>query len=386
MSGSTASKTSTGGLFASTPSAAPAPAPAAQAPAPAHHNALDDLLGLGTPASAPAPAQPAASTTSANLMDELFGSAPAPAPAPASTSSSPFDSLLGGLGSTQTQPAQAAAAPATYTHAPTLPLDTVAPSAFVASEVRPFVSGVGATLQLLAHAHAVALYGVALARPDCHAVALVVRSAAPAGTPARVAVRVAPQPDFALAVRAAPPATPDGATGLALAAVPAGTKATCLGVVTLARPDATLPRAPVVFAGTLAVDGASGAPAAFALPPVDARAYLRPAPATYTTQRIGGVWARHACERRVTLRAASIAQATQLLARAVHAHTASTIGSEAILCSTLALPAPHEALVLYHCRADGKGAAVVAVRSQSAATTDAVATILQQHGQPQGQL
>ena len=45
MSGSTASKTSTGGLFASTPSAAPAPAQAAPAPAPAHHNALDDLLG-----------------------------------------------------------------------------------------------------------------------------------------------------------------------------------------------------------------------------------------------------------------------------------------------------------------------------------------------------
>ena len=54
------------------------------------------------------------------------------------------------------------------------------------------------------------------------------------------------------------------------------------------------------------------------------------------------------------------------------------IGNEAILCNALALPPPQEVLVLYHCRVD-KGVATVAVRSQSAAITQAVASAILDH-------
>ena len=382
-SGAARSGNKTGGLFAATT----APAETAAAPARAPRNALDDLLGgfdapAATATAAPVAPQPASSSsTSANLMDELFGAAPASAPAPVQAqapSSSPFDSLLGGMGASTTSTATSTTTSHTESFDPpaTLALDAVATNAFWTSEVRPFVDGADASLHLLAQQGSLALYGLSLARPDCAAVALVVHRAAQAqGTGERVAVHVAPQPDFALAVRAAPPATAEGTDRLALAPVPVPRTA-CLGVVRLARAHATLPPAPVVFAGTLTVGAGIGAGASFALPAVDARAYLRPA--AYTTQRVGSVWAKHACERRVTLRAASIAQATAALERVVRAHTCSTIGSEAILCSALALPPPHDQLlVLYHCRADGKGAAVVAVRSQSAATTDAVVSLLQ---------
>lgn len=304
-------------------------------------------------------------------MEELFGSSPAPAQkAPAPSQAAKIDNVLAAFASTST-PAGAAAAAADddVHHAQTLPLAAVTPSAFLTSEVLPYTDKDGSAALVGAH-KAFGLYCVRVERPDCCGYAFVVNNTHAHDDTAKVAITVAALPDFTVAMHAAAGvASAEGLDKLTLARLPP--RATCVGVAKLTRAQASLPRAAAAFAGSFAV---GGAPAVrLALPPLGVGDYLRPT--AHTTQQIGGVWAKHSCEKKVQLRADAIGSATRLLERALHAHTASTIGNEAILCCRLALPPPQELLVLFHCRVD-KGVATVAVRSQSAATTDAVVSAI----------
>jgi len=165
--------------------------------------------------------------------------------------------------------------------------------------------------------------------------------------------------------------TAEGLNKLTLSRVPPRT--TFVGLLKLVRAQPTLPTSPVVFSGSFALGMAASC--SFKLPAVDAKSFLRPS--KYTTKHIGSVWAKHSCEKKVTMHVSSIQQATQKLESALNVHTASVIGNEAILCNVLAFPPPQEVLILYHCRID-KDSAVVAVRSQSAAITDAIVATLQQ--------